>query len=71
VLGEGWELLSIHNSIKSNVAGFDHESAIKRNLSIVSAITALDLPNGQSVYWSCISVFLTKHQIIHYYRNLN
>jgi hypothetical protein len=31
------------------VVGFDHETAIKRNLLIVSAITALDLPNGQSV----------------------
>jgi hypothetical protein len=31
------------------VVGFDHETAVKRNLPIVSAITALDLPNGQSV----------------------
>jgi hypothetical protein len=31
------------------VVGFDHETSIKRNLPIVSAITALDLPNGQSV----------------------
>jgi hypothetical protein len=31
------------------VVGFDHETAIKRNLPIVSAITALDLPNVQSV----------------------
>jgi hypothetical protein len=31
------------------VVGFDHETDIKRNHPIVSAITALDLPNGQSV----------------------
>jgi predicted transcriptional regulator len=31
------------------VVGFDHETAVKQNLPIVSAITALDLPNGQSV----------------------
>jgi hypothetical protein len=48
VLGKGWEVLSIHNSKRANVVGFDHETAIKRNLPIVSAITALDLPNGQS-----------------------
>ena len=49
VLGKGWEVLSIHNSRRANVVGFDHETAIKRNLPIVSAITALDLPNGQSI----------------------
>ena len=41
--------MSINNSRRANVVGFDHETAIKRNLPIVSAITALDLPNGQSV----------------------
>jgi hypothetical protein len=50
VLGKGWEILSIHSSRRANVVGFDHETAIKRNLPIVSAITALDLPNGQSVF---------------------
>ena len=49
VLGKGWEVLSIHNSGRANVVGFDHEAAIKRNLPIVSAITALDLPNGSSI----------------------
>jgi hypothetical protein len=29
--------------------GFDHESAIKRNLPIVSAITAIDVPSGESI----------------------
>jgi hypothetical protein len=41
--------LSIHNSRRANVVGFDHETAIKRNLQIIIAITSLDLPNGQSV----------------------
>jgi hypothetical protein len=31
------------------VVGFDHETATKRNLPIVSAITAIDLPYGQSI----------------------
>jgi hypothetical protein len=31
------------------MVGFDHETTIKRNLSIIHAITALDLSNGQSV----------------------
>jgi hypothetical protein len=31
------------------VVGFDHETVIKRNLPIVSAITAIDLPSGESI----------------------
>ena len=31
------------------MVGFDHETAIKRNLPIASAITAFDIPYGQSV----------------------
>jgi hypothetical protein len=31
------------------VVGLDHETAIKRNLPIVSAMTAIDLPSGQSI----------------------
>jgi hypothetical protein len=34
---------------KGNVITFEHETAIKQNLPIVSAITSLDLPNGQSI----------------------
>jgi hypothetical protein len=49
VLGKGWEILSIHSSRRTNVVGFDHKTAIKRNLPIVRAVTALDLPNRQSV----------------------
>jgi hypothetical protein len=43
---------------RANVVGFDHEAAVKRNLSIVSAITAVDLPDG-------ISVILTIHETIY------
>jgi hypothetical protein len=57
VLGQGWEVLSIHNTRRANVAGFDHESEVKRNLPIVSAITAVDLPDG-------ISVILIFHEAI-------
>jgi hypothetical protein len=42
VLGKGWELLSVHKLRIPNVVGFDHETAIKRNLQIASAITARD-----------------------------
>jgi hypothetical protein len=49
VLGQGWEVLSVHNTRRANVVGFDHEVAVKRNLPIVSAITAVDLPDGISV----------------------
>jgi hypothetical protein len=43
------EIISTHNSRRANVVSFDHETVIKRNLPIVSAITVLDLSNGQSV----------------------
>jgi hypothetical protein len=37
---------------------FDHEAAVKKNLPTVSAITAVDLPNGQSI-------LLVIHEAIH------
>jgi hypothetical protein len=43
---------------RANVVGFDHEAAVKRNLPIVRAITAVDLPDG-------ISVILTVHEAIY------
>jgi hypothetical protein len=45
VLGQGWEVLSVHNTIRAIVVGFDHEIAVKRNLPTVSEITAVDLPD--------------------------
>jgi hypothetical protein len=58
VLGQGWKVLSVHNTRRANVVGFDHEAAVKRNLPIVSAITAVDLPDG-------ISVILIVHEAIY------
>jgi hypothetical protein len=58
VLGQGWEVLSFHNTRRANVVGFDHEAAVKRNLPIVSAITAVDLQDG-------ISVILIVHEAIY------
>jgi hypothetical protein len=58
VLGQGWEVLSVHNTRGANVVGFDHEAAVKRNLPIVSAITAVDLSDG-------ISVLLIVHESIY------
>ena len=49
VLGKGWEIISIHISRWSNVVGFDHEAAVKRNLPILSAITAVNHPDGTSI----------------------
>jgi phosphoserine aminotransferase len=49
VLGQGWDVLSVHNTRRANVVGFDHETAVKMNFQIVSAITAVDLPDGISV----------------------
>jgi hypothetical protein len=58
LLGKGWEVLSIYSSRGADVLIFYHETAIKRNLPIVSGITILDLPNGQSV-------LLITHEIIY------
>jgi hypothetical protein len=58
VLGQGWEVLSVHNTRRANVVGFDHEAAVKKNLPMVSAITAFDLPDG-------ISVILIVHGVIY------
>jgi phosphoserine aminotransferase len=55
VLGQGWEVLSVHNTRSANVVGFDHEAEVKRNLPTVTAITAVDLPDA-------ISVFLIVHE---------
>jgi hypothetical protein len=58
VLGQAWEVLSVHNTRRANVVGFDHEATVKRNLPIVSAITEVDLPDG-------ISVLLMVHKAIY------
>jgi hypothetical protein len=57
-LGQGWEFFSVHNTRRANVVGFDHEAVIKRNLPIVSEITAVDFPDG-------ISVILIVHEAIY------
>jgi hypothetical protein len=49
VLGQGKEFVSTHNTRRENVVGFDHEDAVKRNLSIVIAVTSVELPDGISV----------------------
>jgi hypothetical protein len=57
-LGKGWEILSVHNSRRENIFGFDHETSVKKNLSIVRAITTVDLLNRQSM-------LLVIHEAIH------
>jgi hypothetical protein len=48
VLGKGREILSFHDSRKAKLNGFDYDTAVKRNLPGVSAITALHLPDRTS-----------------------
>jgi nitrous oxidase accessory protein NosD len=57
-LGQGWEVFAVHNTTRANVVGFDHEAAVKRNLTMVSAITAIDLLD-------VISVILIVHKAIY------
>jgi hypothetical protein len=49
VLAQEWEVLSIHNTKRPTIVGFDHKAALKRNLLRISAITAFDLTDGSSV----------------------
>jgi phosphoserine aminotransferase len=42
VLGQVWEVLSVHNTRRANVLGFDHKDAVKMNLPIVSTIPTID-----------------------------
>jgi hypothetical protein len=49
---QGWEVLSVHNTRRANLV------AVRRNLQIVSAITAIDLANR-------ISMILIVHEAIY------
>jgi hypothetical protein len=48
-LGQGWEVLSVHDTRKANVVAFDHEASVNRNLPIVIANSEVYLPDGTSV----------------------
>ena len=50
VIGKGWTVLARHPTKKANVVGFDKDIAVKGNLTIVSAICAIQLPNGETTY---------------------
>ena len=49
VIGKGWEILTSDPNRKANVVGFDKKHAVKRNLSIVGAVTAVDLSDGSTI----------------------
>ena len=49
VLGKGWLVETIHPTRKANVQGFDVNLAVKRGLPIVSAVSAVDLPDGRVI----------------------
>ena len=46
VLGQGWHIARVSSTRKANVMGFDHHLAVKKNLDIVDALTAVDTPKG-------------------------
>jgi hypothetical protein len=54
------KVLFINNPRRANVVGFDHETAVKWNLPIVSAINAVELPD-------VISMLLIVHESINSY----
>ncbi len=43
VIGKGWDIIAVHPTRKAHVIGFDHKAAVKKNLDIVSAVTAVDI----------------------------
>jgi hypothetical protein len=49
VLEQGLEVLSVHNTSKSNLVVINDEAGVKRILPIVSAITTDDPPVGKPV----------------------
>ena len=51
-------MLAEHPTRRANVVGFDKDIAVKGNLAIVSAICALQIPNGDTTY-------LVIHEVIH------
>jgi hypothetical protein len=46
---KGWEILSRHNFRSANVVSVYHETAVKKNLPIITAPTAEDLSDRQSI----------------------
>jgi hypothetical protein len=62
VLGKGWEVLSIHNSRRANMVGFDHATAIKRcHLIVIGQSILLVMHEGNTI----------KQQLIHCYLSFN
>ena len=49
VLGKGWKVIAKHPTRKAHVVGFDHKAAVKRDLDIVTAITAVELTGENKV----------------------
>ena len=49
VIGKGWTIIDRHPTRQANVVGFNTSSR-KNNLSIVSAVTSVDLPDNKVVF---------------------
>ncbi len=49
VIGKGWLVIATQPHRKANVVGFDKEHAFKNNLDIVTAVTAIDLPDKRTI----------------------
>ena len=49
VIGQGWSIISQDPFCKATVVGFDHQAAQKTELPIVTAVTAIDLPDNTTV----------------------
>ena len=43
VLGKAWQVLAENPTRPANVVGFDHKASVKKNLAIVTAVTAVDI----------------------------
>ena len=50
VLGKGWEVLSIHNSRRANVVGFDHEATIKEIFQLLVLLLHLTYQMDHLLY---------------------
>jgi hypothetical protein len=61
----------MHNSRRANVVGFGCETAIKKNLPIVSRINAVDFPDGPSILLVIYKGIYNEHQTILCYQSFN
>jgi hypothetical protein len=72
VLGKGWKILSMHNSRRANVVGFDDEAAVKKNLPrLLVPLLHWTYPIDNQYYQSFMKQSTMTLLITHYCQSFN